>query len=94
MLCYIDQLGAEIPIEVRVLTLFKHDECRSSIFHVPFCSIVKCLPVVVWVIIFTLKLYCSWMLFLHFNLQSDISGEVVKILRKDGGKSGLDIFFL
>lgn len=33
------------------------------------------------------------MLFLPFILQSDISGEVVKILRKDGGKSVFRRFF-
>ena len=64
MLCYIEQLGGELPVEV--WPGFNHHSLSLYTMHVKIIhSSIHSLLFVFW--------------------QSDISGEVVKILKEDGG---------
>lgn len=55
-------------------------------FGVNYNYLFFCLLFVVFFLSFVTRFLIQ--LFLPFLLQSDIAGEVIKILRKDGGKSG------
>jgi hypothetical protein len=72
VICYIEQLGGQLPIEVCVLKTSPTIPNFHHHTYTQFTIVTITMPIIVF-------------FFLQISFQSDVSGEVIKILREDGG---------